>query len=538
MNVYLEDNSMKRFALGDILTKTVKRYPDKEAIVFREVRLTYAELNNAVNKFADALMKTGVKKGDKVAILSHNCYQYVIFLFAVAKIGAWATPLNFMLKGDEIVYILNNSEAILLVTEDALVDRILEVQAQLTSVKTFCSIDLSGIPCPNGWFNFDDLCSNKYSDKEPEVEINNDDVISLLYTSGTESLPKGVMITHLNWYSLFIVCLSDIGYIHDDVVATDIPLYHVGMMATLFNGIFIGSKFIIHYTVDQQDLLQDAVKEKLTCLIYPTTVFLGLLQMSVADVDEYLSNIFTSVRRCLAFGPRMPKDYAKRWINKIIPQADWIATYGQTETTACGAALHGRDILESYDKNIGGPLGKPHQTVDMRIVDENDKEVPVGKVGEIVLRSPSVMLGYFKNKNKTEEIFRNGWHHTEDLGIKDENGFYYFVDRRKDMVRTGGENVASLEVEAAISTLPEVLEVSVIGLSHPYWQEAVVAVVALKDDANIDEAFIIAYCKKSLAGYKVPKKIIFVKEIPKNETGKILKRELRDIYQDIYYQEG
>jgi fatty-acyl-CoA synthase len=187
-------NGLRRFAVGDVLKRTARRYPQREAIFFRDVRLTYDDLNRKANRFANALTRLGVKKGDKIAILSHNCSQYVAFLFGVAKTGAWATPLNFMLKGNEISYIINDAEATMFVVEDALVDRVAGITGEMPSVKSYCSIELAGKPKPEGWLDFDELCSES-SDEEPNVEIDYEDVFTLLYTSGTEAAPKGVMNT-------------------------------------------------------------------------------------------------------------------------------------------------------------------------------------------------------------------------------------------------------------------------------------------------------------------------------------------------------
>ena len=534
MEKSLEENVLRRFAVGDILRRTVGRYPDREAIVFRDVRLTYDELNRKVNRFANALTGLGVKKGDKVAILSHNCTQYVIFLFAVAKIGAWVTPLNFMLRGKDISYIINNSEAVMFIVEDALVEVVKEIEKEIPSVKSYCSINLAGKQSPEGWLDFDELCSEKYSEEEPYVEIDYDDVYTLLYTSGTEAAPKGVMNTHLNWYSTLLSGLADLHIAEDDVLTMDIPLYHVACVYLLLLGVGVGAKGIIHYAVDPKALLEDVPKEKITFLVYPPTLFVGLLQLPVPNVDEFLSKTFSTVKKCLSFGANMPEAIARRWMEKILPNAYWMNYYGQSELTPLGTTLQHKDILRAYEKSEWGePIGKPHMTVEMRVVDYKDNDVPIGEVGEIAVRSPSVMLGYYKMDEKTKETFKSGWHHTGDLARMDDEGYYYFVDRKKDIVKTGGENVSTYEVEGTIFKHPKVADVAVIGLSDPYWGEAVTAVVVPKAGETIEEDEIIGFCKENLAGYKVPKHVFVTKEVPKNPSGKILKKDLRERYKEV-----
>jgi fatty-acyl-CoA synthase len=523
---------MRRFAVGDLLTRTTRRCPEKEAIVFGNVRFTYDELNKKVNKVANALTALGVKKNDKVAILSHNCSQYVIYLFAMAKIGAWATPVNFMLRGEELVYIINDSESVMFIVEDVLVDCVLEIKEEIPGVKFYCSISLAGKPSPDGWLDFDGLCSEKYSDAEPYAEINYDDVYNLLYTSGTEAAPKGVMNSHLNWYSTLLSAFSGFHIAEDDILALDIPLYHIAGIGFLFLFVAAGEKSIIHYTVDPKALLEDVPKEKITYLVYPPVLFVGLLQLPVPDLDEYLSKIFSTVKKCLSFGANMPEVVARRWMEKISPDAYWMNYYGQSELTPLGTMLQHKDILRSYEKaEYGEPIGKPHLSVEMRVVDDNDNDVPVGEVGEMVARSPSVMLGYYKNEEKTKSAFKNGWHHTGDLARIDEDGFYYFVDRKKDVVKTGGENVSTYEVEGVIFKQPKVADVAVIGLPDDYWGEIVTAVVVPKAGQTIKEKEIIEFCKETLAGYKVPKRVFVTTEIPKNPSGKILKKDLQKQYE-------
>jgi fatty-acyl-CoA synthase len=436
-----------------------------------------------------------------------------------------------MLKGNEISYIINDAEATMFVVEDALVDRVAGITGEMPSVKSYCSIELAGKPKPEGWLDFDELCSES-SDEEPNVEIDYEDVFTLLYTSGTEAAPKGVMNTHLNWYSTLLSGFSDLHFTEYDAPTLDIPLYHVACIYVLLLSVALGCKGVMHYTVDPKALLEDASKEGITYLIYPPTLFTGLLQLPVPNVDEYLSKAFSTVKKCLSFGANMPEAIARRWIERILPSAYWMNYYGQTELTPLGTTLQHADFLRKIEREaeLGEAIGKPHVTVEAKLVDEDDDEVPVGEVGEIVVRSPSIMLGYYRMEEKTKEAFRNGWLHTGDLARVDEEGYYYFVDRKKDIVKTGGENVSTYEVEGLIFKHPKVADVAVIGLPDPHWGEAVTAVVVPRSGETIKEEEIIEFCKKNLAGYKVPKRVFIKQEIPKNPSGKILKKDLKAQY--------
>jgi len=298
--------------------------------------------------------------------------------------------------------------------------------------------------------------------------------------------------------------------------------------------VFVGAKGVMHYVVDPNALLEDVPKEKITFLLYPPTLYVGLLQLPVPNVDEFLSKTFSTVKKCLSFGANMPEVIARRWMEKILPDAYWMNYYGQSELTPLGTTLQHKDILRSYEKSeYGEPIGKPHMTIEMRVVDDKDNDVPIGDVGEIAVRSPSVMLGYYKMDEKTNETFKTGWHHTGDLARIDEEGNYYFVDRKKDIVKSGGENVSTYEVEGTIFNHPKVADVAVIGLPDPYWGEAVTAVVVPKSGDTIEEDEIIKFCKENLAGYKVPKHVFVTKEVPKNPSGKILKKDLRERYKKV-----
>jgi fatty-acyl-CoA synthase len=482
-------------------------------------------------------MDLGIQKGDRVAILSRNCPQYLIYLYALGKMGAWITPMNFMLRGKEITQLIDHAEAKVFIVEDQMAEHVASLQGDMPTVKYYSMINLAKEkPLPKGWIDFDDLCSEKYSDREPSVEIDGNDVYSLMYTSGTEAMPKGVMNTHLNWHSTVFTLMAGIGMRSTDVFLQSLPFFHT-IQVLSHVAIGAGAKIVTHYEPTPQEILRLISGEKVTFFAFPPTIFVNLSQLGLPK--EKLRAMFPDVRKIATFGAMAPEILFKDWMD-ILPQVYWINYYGQSELTPLGAMIQHDDILRKYqtlrEKGFAGlePIGQPHYTVEMKVVDENDKAVPPWTSGEMVTRSPSVMLGYYKEEEKTNSTFSGGWHHTGDYAMMDEEGYLYFVDRKKDVIKTGGENVSSVEIEAAIFGHPKVAECAVLGLPHPRWMEGVTAFVVPKPNEHISEEEILKFCKEKLAGYKLPKKVIIIEKIPMNPSGKILKKDLRKKYSNIY----
>lgn len=519
----LEMNLARRATIGDIPKRTAAKYPDRTALMWQDKKITFRELNENCCRFANALKALGGLKGDRIAFLTHNCLQYVYAWLGMAKIGGIITPLNFMLKPAEIEFIINHAEPRFFFVEDALIPQVQEVAAKLKSVEKFGYIPISGGKKPEGWLNIDDLLSPEGNAEEPLLEIDDDEAATLLYTSGTEALPKGVLTTHRNYFATLMSGAVDLNISDKDVTLLTIPLYHVAGKYLLLESLNIGSKVVLQYAPNPTEILQLTQREKATYWVYPPTLYQILPVM-----PNFKEFDLSSLRKCISFGALMPVALLKQW-REILPQAEWRNYYGQTESSPLGSTLQPED----FERKIT-TIGKPHTGVEMKIFDESDREVPVGQVGEIVMRGPCVMKGYFKNEQKTAEALRNGWLHTGDLGRFDEEGFLYFVDRKKDMIKTGGENVSSQEVENVLYKQGKLMQVAVIGLPDPIWSEAVTAVVVPFPGATVTDEEIIAYCKANLAGYKVPKRIIRVPSMPATPSGKILKRLLKEqIWKDL-----
>jgi fatty-acyl-CoA synthase len=512
----LERNLVRRSVAGDILARSASRHPTKRALRFRDRNHTFRELNDAANRCAYGLQKLGVKEGDRAAILSHNCDQFIIFWWGLLKIGAVMTPLNWMLKGKEIQYILDHSEARLFFVEDKLLPEVAGMRVDLESVETFGYIGLADMEVPPDWINIEDLWLPEYPCSEPQVVIENDDVATLLYTSGTEAAPKGVMNTHLNFASSMASAQADILIHRDDVMIGGIPLFHVAGLWMFTGCVAMGALTILEYVPDLHEILELTQEERVTRWCWPSTVYINLPKMKNFETYD-----LSSLRVCQMFGSPAPPALLDQW-RKIVPGISFMNCYGQTEMTPLGATISG----EEFDKRPDS-VGRAMLPVELRIVGPDDEELPLGEVGEIVVRGPNIMKGYYKDPEKTEHAQRGGWHHTGDLGRMDEEGYLYFVDRINDMIKTGGENVASADVEASLYRHPKVLDTAVIGLPDEVWGEAVTALVVPVPGETVDEEEIVLWCKQEMAGYKVPKKVFFVAELPRNPSGKILKRELK-----------
>ena len=544
MDKTLQSNVMRRMCVGDLLRRSVQKFAKKEALVYSykgtiTTRLTFEEMNQKVNRFASALTELEIKKGDRVAIISHNCPQFAIYLYALAKTGAWITPLNFALRGKEITELINHAEPVAFIVEDELADDVTKLQHDMPSVKHYIMINLAGKKqLPERWLDFDQLCSEKYSDDEPYFEVVGDDVLTLMYTSGTEAMPKGVMNTHANWHSSIMSGVIDLHLLAEDTIINSIPLYHVAGVNLLIGSLSGGTRVIMHHEPSPAEILQLVQNEKVTFLVYPPTVFTNILKLPIPNIEEFMRKSFSSVRIAILFGAPIAGASMRRLV-EILPNVYWMNYYGQSELTPLGAVLQHPDVLRKFkesEERFGGaePIGPPHTMVEMKVVDENANEVPPGTVGEMVARSPSVMLGYYKEPKKTREIFKGGWLHTGDLAIMDEEHYFYFVDRKKDVVKSGGENVSTVEVESLIFDHPKVADATIVGLPHPRWIEAVTAFVVPKPGESITEEEIIQFCKQNLAGYKMPKKVVVLNEIPKNPSGKVLKKDIRNQFKDLY----
>ena len=498
-----------------VLERNVEGFPNKEAIVFGERRFTYKELQARVDALAKGLQKLGIKRGDVVAILLYNCSEYIEITFAVNKLGGIWLPSNYRLAGPELAYILNHSEAKMLISEAEFDPTIREIKKDIPGVKEFVCL---GKEVPQGWESYDLLVDGNLGSIVPHAFVDLDDVQRLMYTSGTTAHPKGVMITYGNlyWKNIAHILMFDIK--PEDKTLVVGPLYHVGGMDLPGTGtIYAGGSLVILRRFDPIPVLETIQRERITNTWFGPAMVNILFQEPTFNQYDV-----SSIRFIIDGGEKMPLPLINKIVEKF-PNAWFADAYGLTETVSGDTFLSRDKMVEKI-----GSVGKPVTQLRVRIVDDEGKDVPPGQLGEIVLRGPKVFKGYLKNPEATAEAIKNGWFHTGDIGKLDEEGYLYIEDRKKDIIITGGENIASLEVEKVIYELPQVLETAVVGIPHPKWLEVPKAYVVVKKGETITVEEIIAHCSKKLAKFKVPKEVEFIDVLPRNPSGKVLKRELRE----------
>lgn len=505
---------VRSHALGDIPRRSARRYADKNAIIDGDVTLTFAQFDELVDRAAAALRDNGFSPGDRIALLAHNCWQYAVLAFATARAGVVLVPINFMLTAEEIAFILGHSRVRGFIVEHDLITTAERAMARGGTVSTKVALTTGGRP-PTGWQDFAQWLTTRTS--APHVEVADDQVVRLMYTSGTESRPKGVMHSSRSLISNYVSTIVAGSMSADDIEIHSMPLYHCAQLDNfLATDIYLGATSIIIARPEPEVILRGIEAHRVTNYFAPPTIWIGLLRSPVFDQVD-----LSSLRKGYYGASAMPTEILHE-IRERLPNLQLWNFYGQTEMAPLASVL-GPDEQREH----AGAAGRPAINVETTILDDTDKPVPSGTVGEIAHRGPHLMLGYLDDSIRTAEAFRGGWFHSGDLGYYDEFGLLHVVDRKKDMINTGGENVASREVEEVIYRHPGVQEVAVFGVPHPVWVETVVAAVVARDGAQPTEEELITHCRVNLAGYKTPKQVLFVEALPKNPSGKLLKRELR-----------
>ena len=511
--------AVRRQTIADALRRTALRLPQKLGIVCGNTSWTYAEFDAIVSRLAAGLSGIGVKSGDRVAVLARNSHGFAALRFALARMGAVMVPINFMLKAEEVAYILRHAVAETLATDTGLADLAQQASQLDTQVKQFVWLPSEdATEAVAGMHNFDELaaCTAPLA----ESGLASQDLAQIVYTSGTESMPKGAMLTHDAVLWQYVSCVINAEIAEQDLALHALPLYHCAQLDVFFGpAIYIGSGNVITSKPVPDNLLALIEKFKITSFFAPPTVWIALLRSPLLDPAK-----LTHLAKGYYGASIMPVEVLKELAARL-PKVRLWNLYGQTEIAPLATLLGPDDQLRKP-----GSCGRAVLNVETRVVDDDMQDVKPGEVGEIVHRSPHLMLGYFKDEEKTRAAFSGGWFHSGDLATIDEEGYISVVDRKKDMIKSGGENVASREVEEMIYRLPAVSEVAVIGLPDAKWIEAVTAVIVLKAGQALTEAQVIAHCNQHMATFKVPKRVVFAESLPKNPSGKLLKRELRTAY--------
>ena len=488
--------------------------PDKIVVTESGRTRTNSELLERVKILAASLEDLGIGRGDIVALLMYNRVEFIELVFAVNRIGAAFLPLNFRLAPAEWQYILHHSEAKAVFTESEFVGSIDAISDLSPHLSVKASVDSAGNA---GWIPYSTLIDQGRRKVEDVADVDENDLQRLMYTSGTTSRPKGVRITHRNvtWKNLAL--LVQFGWTSSDVTMVAGPLYHVGALDMGgLTTMYAGGSLVLQRKFAADQLLELIERYR------PSNIWLAPAMVNaVLESPDLGTRDLSSLQVILSGGEKMPEARLKQVLD-LMPDVWFADAYGLTETVSSDTFLdkaHMRDKL--------GSVGRPVLHQEIRIVDDAGNALPPGHIGEIALRGPKVFNGYWKDPEATHQAIRDGWFHTGDVGRLDEDGYLYIEDRKKDMIVSGGENIASPEVERALYEHPEVVEAAVIGTAHPRWGEVPHAYVVLREGSTVTTHDIELFCEQRLARFKVPRLIDVINELPRSPSGKVLKRELR-----------
>ncbi len=501
--------------IGNWVSVHHARTPDKVALIDANTgkEYSYADIERRTNILAAQLRAKGVRKGDRVACVLFNSPHFLELVIAVAKLGAISVPINFRLTAPEIHYILEDSAACLLFASTQVLETAREATTD-TYVRELIEIPSAAKRAASQDSEYQRLVTEG-DPSRVEVDIQHHEVAMLMYTSGTTGFPKGTMLTHGNhfWNAVNSVGMG-MGLTPRDISMTAAPLFHIGAFGVFTLPLFYlgGTSVILESFTPDQWL--DAVEH------FKPTVAFCVPAMWAAIITAGVSGRQLDSLRCTVSGGApcpIPVIEALQGQGIVFTEG-----FGLTETAPCTSVLDADSVIAH-----AGSVGKPLLHVDYRIVDEAGHDLPTGEVGELLIRGPNVFIGYWQKPEATREALQDGWFHSGDLARVDEDGYYFIVDRKKDMVISGGENVYPAEVEQALYRHPAIAEVAVIGIPDEKWGEAVTAVVALKPGQQLSAEELIDWTREKLAGFKRPRRVSFVDALPRTTTGKVLKRELR-----------
>ncbi|WP_305093597.1 fatty-acid--CoA ligase FadD5 [Prescottella sp. R16] len=506
----LEAGRFRRNNWNNQVARHALMIPDRAALRFQGATITWSGLHDRVERLAGALDRRGVRFGDRVLILMLNRPEYLETVLAATALGAIAVPVNFRMTAPEVAFLLRDSGARVVVTDTVLAPLVEAVRAETAELEQTITVG-----DPDG---YEALIAEPGEPHLP-VDIPDDTPALIMYTSGTTGRPKGAVLTHANMAAQALTCIRAF-QMHrpDDIGFCASPMFHIAALGSMAPSLMLGLTTVIHPVgaFDPDTLLDVLEQERVTSL------FLVPVQWQAVCAAQQHSPRNLKLRN-ISWGAAPASDTVLRAMAETFPEASNVAVFGQTEMSPITCVLDGEDALRKL-----GSVGRVIPTVQARVVDDDMNDVPPGQVGEIVYRGPTTMLGYWQNPAATADAFHGGWFHSGDLVRVDGEGFVYVVDRKKDMIISGGENIYCAEVENALFAHPKVLEAAVIGRADPQWGEIPVAVVALRPDAGgltLDE--LQQFLGTQLARYKHPKALLCVEALPRNASGKVVKGELR-----------
>ncbi|HYW03513.1 MAG TPA: long-chain-fatty-acid--CoA ligase [Gammaproteobacteria bacterium] len=513
--------SSRRMSHGEQLARAARKHPDKVAFRFRDRQLTFSQLDERVTRLAHALQDRGVQYGDRVAILMMNCLEAVESLLACCRLGALGVPINFRLVADEVTYLIEDSGSKVILVDDTLAELAGRVRERVPAL-AHCLVT-SGDPARagNGAEPYHEAV-DAASAEPMNIDVPEHDPAFIMYTSGTTGRPKGAVLTHFNLLmnSFNMMTAQGVGG-DDEVWLSGLPLFHIAGVGGILPYIMLAGKTVLmpsgHF--DPEEVVDLLEKEQITgCYFVPS-------QWQQICAVPGIEKRDLKLRR-ISWGASPATPSVLKAMAETFPGVPNINAFGQTEASPVTCLLLGDDAIRKM-----GSIGKPIANIELRLVDDHMNEVPRGEVGEIVYRGPTIFPGYWNRPDANEEAFRGGWFHSGDMAREDEEGFLYVVDRKKDMIISGGENIYCAEVEACIDGHPKVREVAVIGVPHEKWVETPMALIVPVDAGDPPSGEeIIDYCREHIASYKKPTRVEIVDELPRNASGKVMKFRLRESY--------
>lgn len=514
---------------GDLLRKNAAVLGNQTGLIFRgfgaDVRLSWRELNARACRLANALRKLGLQRGDRVALLARNSHQWVEALFGLAKIGAVSVTVNYRLTAPEVEYIVNDAGARAILCGASEAETARTVANKVDSVRWLIGVNGAA---GSGIEEYEALlASGEASEPQLEAPLSFHEPAMLLYTSGTTGFPKGAVYTHGSLLVGMFVHVHAIGSRRTHRVLLPSPLYSAAGIAGIYCAVFVGSQIAL-LNFEAQLALDTIQRERITFTnLVPTTIQMLLAREDIGNYD------LSSLEVLLYGGSPIPEPVLRNALVRL-PNCSFRQTFAATETGCSGTVLEPREHREALENPALAQrllsCGRPQVCVDVQVFGEDGQVLPPGEVGEIGVRTEANMIGYWNNPEATARAIRDGWVFTGDLARLDEDGYVYLVDRKNDLIVSGALNVYPSEVERVLFTHPAVYECAVIGVPSEQWGEAVKAIVVVRAGRTLTETELLTHCEGQLAGFKKPKSVEFVAKLPRNLTGKILRRELREQY--------
>jgi O-succinylbenzoate-CoA ligase len=528
-----DDDGLERSTVNttDFLNISNAICPDRAMMVFDGVRCSYSQTSERVNRLANALRALGIRKGDRVGMLEVNCSQYVEVYFAAALVGAIFVPLNFRAKATELHYMIENASARLLIVGERYLEMVGGILSQVPTVKHCLALG----EADENRVSYERLLLSS-SPEEVTEEIDDEDITILMYTSGTTGRPKGVPLSHSGFVSYVLENVEPANPDVEERNLLTVPLYHVAGMQAMLAAVYGGRTLVLMRQFETEEWMGMVQQEKVTrAMLVPTML------KWIIDHPDFRKYDLSSLKVITYGAAPMPFEVIKKAIGEM-PWVRFINAFGQTETASTITALGPEDhVLEGTEEEIGKKLkrltssvGRPLPDVEVKIVSEQGEALPVYEVGEILAKGPRVMKGYWEDAEKTNKVITDdGWLRTGDQGWMDEEGYLYLAGRSDDMIIRGGENISPEEIEDVLRSCPKIEEAAVIGVPDPEWGQEPRAIVVLKKGKSATAGEIMEYCRDRLSGFKRPRSVVFLDSLPRNQMGKILKKELKSTYGQV-----